>query len=223
MEFVIRVVSRPARSSASATRFDDAIQAAIWARELNPSLFRMLRTWLSTVCSEMNRRAPISLLLRPSATSRATSASRFESRPRAAHVRSRHGDDGRGSPSASRTAASGSSRRPALNSASNLDAPSAAIADACGLAHQWREERHDLCAGPRADRCPRLPAAAPRAVPAPIRRHGSPARRAGRPAAPGRRSGGRSAAPRRTAASTRRRSPAIKAAVPRFSSQTLSV
>jgi hypothetical protein len=59
--------------------FDDAIQAAIRARVLAPSLFRMLRTWLSTVCSEMNRRAPISLLLRPSATSRATSASRLES------------------------------------------------------------------------------------------------------------------------------------------------
>ena len=52
--------------------FDDAIQPAIWARELNPSLFSMLRTWLSTVRSEMNRRAPICLLLRPSATRRAT-------------------------------------------------------------------------------------------------------------------------------------------------------
>ena len=29
--------------------FDDAIHAAISARELNPSLFMMLRTWLSTV------------------------------------------------------------------------------------------------------------------------------------------------------------------------------
>ena len=51
----------------------------------------MLRTWLSTVCSEMNRRAPISLLVRPSATSRATSASRFESGPAPALVRSRDG------------------------------------------------------------------------------------------------------------------------------------
>src|SRR5690348_3390061 len=62
----------------------EAIQAAIWARELKPSLLRMLRTWLSTVRSEMNRRAPICLLVRPSATSRATSASRFASTPAAA-------------------------------------------------------------------------------------------------------------------------------------------
>ena len=41
----------------------------------------MLRTWLSTVRSEMNRRAPICLLVSPSATSRATSASRFASGP----------------------------------------------------------------------------------------------------------------------------------------------
>jgi hypothetical protein len=33
--------------------------------------------WLSTVCSDMNRRAPICLLLRPSATNCATSAARF--------------------------------------------------------------------------------------------------------------------------------------------------
>ena len=57
----------------------EAIQAAIWARELKPSLFKMLRTWLSTVLSEMNRRVPICLLVRPSATSRATSASRLAS------------------------------------------------------------------------------------------------------------------------------------------------
>jgi hypothetical protein len=36
--------------------WSDAIQAAIWARELKASLLRMLRTWLSTVGSEMNRR-----------------------------------------------------------------------------------------------------------------------------------------------------------------------
>src|SRR6266516_4133630 len=35
-----------------------SIQPAIWAREVKPSLFMMLRTWLSTVRSEMNRRAP---------------------------------------------------------------------------------------------------------------------------------------------------------------------
>src|SRR5262249_14779681 len=62
-------------------QFPDAIQPAIWARELKPSLLRMLRTWLSTVRSEMNRRAPICLLVRPSATSRATSASRLASTP----------------------------------------------------------------------------------------------------------------------------------------------
>src|SRR5215469_5424866 len=60
---------------------DEVIHEAIWARELNPSLFRMLRTWLSTVRSEMNRRAPISLLLSPSATSRATPASRCPRKP----------------------------------------------------------------------------------------------------------------------------------------------
>ena len=60
---------------------DDAIQPAICARVLTPSLLRMLRTWLSTVRSEMKRRAPICLLLRPSATSRATSACRFPRTP----------------------------------------------------------------------------------------------------------------------------------------------
>src|SRR5215472_6724888 len=62
-------------------RSGDVTQAAIWARELAPSLLRMLRTWLSTVRSEMNRRVPICLLVRPSATSRATSASRLASTP----------------------------------------------------------------------------------------------------------------------------------------------
>jgi hypothetical protein len=35
--------------------FGDAIQPAIWALDLNPSLFRMLRTWLSTVRLEMKK------------------------------------------------------------------------------------------------------------------------------------------------------------------------
>jgi hypothetical protein len=48
-------------------------------KELKPSLSRMLRTWLSTVCSEMSRRIPICLLLSPPATSRATSLSRLPS------------------------------------------------------------------------------------------------------------------------------------------------
>jgi hypothetical protein len=52
---------------------DDVIQLAICARELNPSLFMMLRTWVATVASEMNRRPPICLLLRPSAIDCATS------------------------------------------------------------------------------------------------------------------------------------------------------
>ncbi len=46
---------------------------------MNPSLLRMLRTWVSTVRSDMNRWAPICLLLRPSATNRATSVSRLPS------------------------------------------------------------------------------------------------------------------------------------------------
>src|ERR1700693_1156161 len=60
---------------------DDAIHAAIWTRESNPSLFRMLRTWLSTVRSEINRRVTIFLFLRPAATHRAISASRLASNP----------------------------------------------------------------------------------------------------------------------------------------------
>src|SRR5919108_4993373 len=67
--------ARRADKTGHGCRLDDT-QPAIWARELNPSLFRMLRTWLSTVRSEMKRRAPICLLLRPSATRLATSASR---------------------------------------------------------------------------------------------------------------------------------------------------
>jgi MFS family permease len=56
-------------------RFAD--QLAIWARELKPSLLRMPRMWLATVLSDMKSRAPISLLVKPSATKRATSISRF--------------------------------------------------------------------------------------------------------------------------------------------------
>jgi len=56
-------------------RFDDAIQPAIWVREVNPSLFSMLRIWPSTVRSDTQRRAPICLFPKPSATSPATSAS----------------------------------------------------------------------------------------------------------------------------------------------------
>jgi hypothetical protein len=42
---------------------DDATQPAICALELNPSLFRMLRTWLSTVRSDMNRLVPIGKII----------------------------------------------------------------------------------------------------------------------------------------------------------------
>ena len=41
----------------------------------------MLRTWVATVASEMNSRAPICLLLKPSAINCATSACRFASSP----------------------------------------------------------------------------------------------------------------------------------------------
>ena len=57
-------------ASLEASRFEAA-------RELNPSLFRMLRTSLATVRSDMNRRAPICLLLRPWATSLPFSAARW--------------------------------------------------------------------------------------------------------------------------------------------------
>src|SRR5439155_10367732 len=109
-------------------RLAAATQPAICARELNPSLFRMLRTWLSTVRSEMKRRAPICLLLRPSATRRATSTSRFASTPDPASFRIAT-LAWSGSPSATATALSRLSLLPALNSASNLGLPSAAIAD----------------------------------------------------------------------------------------------
>ncbi len=68
-------------STAAARSCSDAIQLAIWARESNPSLFKMLRTWVATVRSEMKRRVPICLLVRPSATNLATSTSRFASGP----------------------------------------------------------------------------------------------------------------------------------------------
>jgi hypothetical protein len=110
------------------------IQAAIWARELKPSLFRMLRTWLSTVRSEMNRRLPISLLVRPSATSRATSASRLASGPgpagagagTAAGAAAAAGSRA-GSPRARSAAASRLSCRPASYSAANRGQRRAAV------------------------------------------------------------------------------------------------
>jgi len=105
----------------------DAIQAAIRARESNPSLFRMLPTWVVTVRSEMNRRAPISLLARPSAISLATSTSRFESGPVSTRS-SASTSTSVGSPSASRKTASRSRRAPTVYSASNLAAPIAAMA-----------------------------------------------------------------------------------------------
>ena len=54
---------------------------AIWLREVNPSLVRMCATWLPAVRSEITSRAAICRLVRPSATSRATSASRADRPP----------------------------------------------------------------------------------------------------------------------------------------------
>src|SRR2546429_6815265 len=109
-------------------RLVDATHPAICARELNPSLFRMLRTWLSTVRSEMKRRAPICLLLRPSATRRATSTSRFASTPGLAPSRVA-AVAWSASPRATATAVSRVRCLPAVNSTSNLALPRSAIAD----------------------------------------------------------------------------------------------
>ena len=74
--------AREARSlSTPRQEAEDAIQLAIWVRESNPSLSRMLRTWVATVRSEMKRRVPICLLVSPSAISSATSTSRLPSGP----------------------------------------------------------------------------------------------------------------------------------------------
>ena len=105
----------------------------------------MLRTWLSTVCSEMNRRAPISLLLRPSATNRATSASRIESNPAPAL-----------SEAATATAGltecephCGVPAQPASGREFGLEPGCAKRRDRrlLGLAHQRSEEWHDVRAG----------------------------------------------------------------------------
>ena len=62
-------------------QFPDATHPAICAREVKPKVFRTVPTWLSTVRSEMNRRAPISRLVNPSATSCATCVPRRLSAP----------------------------------------------------------------------------------------------------------------------------------------------
>ena len=183
-----------------------ATQAAIRARESNPSLFRMARTWLSTVCSEMNRRAPISLLVSPSAISRATSSSRFESSP--ASARSGAVDEGLAG-SAEREAHGGVPVQATPDEEGGVEPGSPERRDRgrLGLLHERRQERHDARAGAGADggpcpeelrREPRLPGSRP---------PGRPMRRAGGTATPGRRSGARSAAPPRTAASPRRACP----------------
>jgi hypothetical protein len=54
--------------------FRSAIQRLIWVLELRPSLLRMLVMWVSTVRSDKNSLSAICLLVRPSATIRATSS-----------------------------------------------------------------------------------------------------------------------------------------------------
>jgi len=56
-----------------------ATQAATWARDEKPSLSRIRSTCPSAVLSAMKRRSAICRLVRPAATSLATSSSRFES------------------------------------------------------------------------------------------------------------------------------------------------
>ena len=58
------MVEACSESAAIAVR-SSPTQLAICARELKPSLLTTLGTWLSTVVSEMKRRAPICSLLRP--------------------------------------------------------------------------------------------------------------------------------------------------------------
>ena len=109
----------------------------------------MLRTWLSTVCSEMNRRAPISLLLRPSATSRATSASRFASNPAPALSAAAAGDL---AGFAECEPHGGVPAQPASGLELGLEPGCAKRRDRrrFGLAHQRSKEWHDAGAGPRA-------------------------------------------------------------------------
>src|SRR5262249_22672765 len=66
-----RAAQRPAPSGC-----DAAAQAAIWAREVKPSLIRMCSTWFSAVRCEITSSAAMSLLLRPAAIRRATCSSR---------------------------------------------------------------------------------------------------------------------------------------------------
>src|SRR5205807_7400603 len=113
---------------AAHSRFAERTQTAIWARELTPSLLRILRTWLSTVRSEMNKLTPICLLLEPAATNCATSASRLPSGAVSA-VSMRAATNCADSPSASATAAARLNCCPAAYSIWNFDAPSAALAD----------------------------------------------------------------------------------------------
>src|SRR3982074_350280 len=101
----------------------------------------MLRTWLSTVRSEMNKRAPICLLLEPSATKCATSASRLPSGAVSAATVCA-ATNCADSPRASAIAAARLKRCPAVYSVWNFDAPSAALAD-CAGGQQRGEHTHD--------------------------------------------------------------------------------
>ena len=145
-------------STASSRSSEDAIQLATWARESNPSLFKMLRTWVATVRSEMNRRVPICLLVRPSAINLGHFDLPLREWSGRAPDRLASASTGSDSPSASRSAASRPMRLPATYAVSNLDAPSALTAASLARARwAWPDPS---CRRPRRSR--RLPR--PRAV-----------------------------------------------------------
>src|SRR6266487_4018921 len=76
----IGVITQEGTQFSAEDRPSETAQAAIWAREPNPSLARMCWTWFSAVRSASNRNRAISRLVRPRATSTATSRSRLDSR-----------------------------------------------------------------------------------------------------------------------------------------------
>ncbi len=109
-------------------QFPDATHPAICAREVKPNVFRTVPTWLSTVRSEMNRRAPISRLVSPSATSCATCVPRRLSAPECPGFLTASAVAGAVSRSASRDAICRVSCCPLAKSAAKLADPSAAVA-----------------------------------------------------------------------------------------------
>src|SRR6266702_4220022 len=82
----IGVITQEGTQFSAEDRPSETAQAAIWAREPNPSLARMCWTWFSAVRSETNRVRAISRLVTPRATSTATSRSRLDSRTGAVGV-----------------------------------------------------------------------------------------------------------------------------------------